>query len=122
MKKLLLFFVSTVLYAVTINSPATVSGDGAVHAIASSGFARAIIITAWPTNATTNCGSSAVSACPWVGDSNVSTSRGQFLLPGGSLTLPAIGSASAGAPERYPLAGVFYIVQSGDKISITLVQ
>lgn len=121
MRKLILLALLLTLSAATVTSPTTVSGDGAVHSIAASGFAKVIIISAWPSNSTATCGTSAISGCPWVGDSNVSTSRGQFLVPGASLTLPESHGLN-GSQSLYPLAGVFYLVQSGDKISITLVQ
>lgn len=69
-------------------SPATISGDGAAHAVtATAQRARWIIFIAPATNTTTNCGSGAISACPRVGDSNVSTSRGVPLPPGSSLNV-----------------------------------
>lgn len=123
MKKLILLFIFSSLWASAQYGPFTladISGDGAAHPIASTGAARLIIISALPTNSTTNCGTASVSGCPRVGDSNISTSRGQFLVPGSSMTFPAMPPGAG--DQTYLLSNVYYLVQSGDKISITYVQ
>ena len=96
---------------VTITSTADIAGDGASHAIATSGAARWIQFVCPSTN------TSAVR----IGDSTVSTSIGIPCAPGGAMLFPALPSSPADgitAPV-YDLSKVFYLIQSGDKLSIT---
>lgn len=121
MKKalLLLLCLCSLLSAATETCIADISGDGSAHAISTSGFALSITIVALSNNATTNCSSSAVSGCPRVGDSTVSTSKGTPMQPGSSKFYAPIMPFNS---SLYALAQIFYVVQSGDKISICYVQ
>jgi hypothetical protein len=98
-------------------NPATISdipGDGAAHAVAATGTARWITFISPPSNSTTNCGTSAISGCVRIGDSNISTSRGTILQPGSSgFMLESSGTI------RYDLSKWYYLAQSGDKVIIT---
>lgn len=121
-----LAFFATALDAQTpVISPATISGDGAAHAVTTTAQrARWIIFIAPASNTATNCSASAggsQSACPRVGDSNVTTSRGVPLPPGSSLMYPYIGTPGANAPG-YGLNSIFYVVQSGDTLIIQYAQ
>lgn len=125
MKRLLALFVFAVSLAFAqtpVISPATISGDGVAHAVTTTAQrARWIIFIAPATNTTTNCGSGAVTACPRIGDLNVSTSRGVPLPPGSSLMYPYIGTPSSNAPG-YGLNTIFYVVQSGDTLIVQYAQ
>jgi hypothetical protein len=87
-----------------LNTTADISGDAAAHAIGT-GAAKWIQIVAPSTN---------VSAVRW-GDSNITTSRGGIIAPGGGQMLPF----RPRVEDRYDLSKVFYLVASGDKVSIT---
>jgi hypothetical protein len=81
-----------------------ITGDGAVHAIASTGSARWIIFAALSTN----------SSVIRLGDSNITTSRGVPVPPGQSFSV-----FESTSTFRHSLAGWDYLIQSGDKLSIT---
>ena len=118
MKKLCLFILAAVLGGQSVVTPvslADVAGDGAVHAVAATGTAYSVTITSASSNSTTNCGSTAISGCVRTGDSNISTSRGQYLTPGQSAEWKP-------QQQRYNLSSIYYLVQSGDKISISMTQ
>lgn len=94
---------------------ADISGDGAVHAISASGTTvRWIQFRSLSTNSTASCSISAITGCVRVGDASISTSRGIFLMPGDGI--PILESSGS---VRIALNTVYYLVQSGDKISIT---
>ncbi len=102
-------------------TPADIAGDAAVHSITTdTARARLVTIKALSTNSTATCGTSSIAGCVRFGDANISTSRGGYLLPGESYTFPIVGSASG--TINWALAGIYYLVQSGDKISIIYVQ
>jgi hypothetical protein len=110
-KRLLLFLAALWLScfaAVTPTSMADISGDGNAHAIAASGFARMIIFVCKSTN------TSAV----LIGDSTIATGTGLPCAPGGSVTLPAMPQGAAVQDTGYQLSTWFYLIQSGDKLSI----
>ena len=118
MKRLLILPILAVLLPLSGQelSPVTISdisGDGSVHAIAASGTARTITFFALPGNSTTNCGSSAVTGCIRIGDANISTSRGTIMVPGAGAYL-----GESPGTQRYTLSSWYYLVQSGDKITI----
>ena len=96
---------------------ADIAGDGTAHAIASSGSARSITFVSLSSNSTANCNASATSGCVRVGDSSVSTTRGIPLAPG-----QGYGLLESSGAARYQLSAWFYVVQTGDKISISYVQ
>lgn len=98
---------------------ADIAGDGAAHAIATSGSAIYVSVTASPANATTTCGTSSIAGCARVGDASTSTSRGQWLVPGAGKFYPMINPFNA---SPYPLSTIFYLAQSGDKVTICYVQ
>lgn len=109
------FFAPSALRAAVPTTIADVSGNGTASAIATAGTAHWIMIQAAPTNSTTACSTATYTGCPRVGDSNITTTRGYFLTPGTSIVLP---SDRSGDPT-IPLNTVYYLVQSGDKITIT---
>lgn len=90
--------------AINIASVADVSGDGASHQIASSGTARWVQIVARSTNASVVI----------VGDSAITTTRGVPIAPGGGFMFPA----SQNSNDPYPLSSIYYLAQTGDKVSI----
>jgi hypothetical protein len=88
---------------ITPNTVADITGDGNVHAVATPATGcRYIIFAALSTN--TNA--------MRLGDSNITTSRGVPVGPGQSFTLLE-------SPSTFRHGGWYYLVQSGDKISIT---
>jgi len=117
MKRLffLLAFLVASVSAGTIVSVTDISGDGMVHAIAASGQAHWVQITAADTNTTTNCSTTAMSACPRIGDASITTSRGIALLPSAGMFFPNLRADSLG---YYNLADIYYLVQTGDKLQI----
>lgn len=121
-RALLLLLLPIGVFAQTkLISPATISGDGSSHAVATdTSQARFVVFFAPPTNTSTNCNSSSMTACPRVGDSAVSTSRGLPLLPGASVTYPVLNDSHGVA--RYLLSALFYIVQSGDTLIVQYAQ
>ena len=107
---LLLLCASPLLALVTITSTADISGDGAVHQFASGGAARWVQFVCPSTN------TSAVR----IGDSTISTSKGVPCAPGGALLLPALPMTDSPASSPlYDLSSIYYLIQSGDKLSIT---
>ncbi len=87
---------------------ADITGDGVVHQIAAAGSATWLQFQAPPGNSSASCGSSSLAGCVRIGDANISTSRGIFLLPGAYAS-----EAAANLNEWY------YLVQTGDKLVIT---
>jgi hypothetical protein len=83
---------------------ADITGDGAVHAIAAGGSARWIVFVALSTNVST----------VRLGDSNITTTRGVPVPPGQSFSI-----LESTSTFRHSLSGWNYLIQSGDKLSIT---
>jgi hypothetical protein len=96
---------------------ADISGDGAVHQIASSGTAISITFEAPAGNSTTSCTGNTLTGCVRIGDASISTSRGTYLTPGSTATLP-----EPGGTTRYKLSEWYYLVQTGDKLVINYVK
>jgi hypothetical protein len=98
-----------------------IAGDGNVHAISSlSGApatARTIQFVAGAGNSTASCSGNTVSGCVRIGDSTISSTRGIYLLPGAVYYMPE----SSGA-QRYSLSSTYYLIQSGDKLTIQITQ
>lgn len=95
---------------VTPTSMADIAGDGAVHSIDGAGkVARMIIFVCPATNTST----------VRIGDATISATVGLPCAPGGSLTLPALPRASTTEDPNYQLSAWFYLIQTGDKLSIT---
>lgn len=111
MKRVFLIFVCGVLFSQVVpKTVADVTGDGSAHAVATSGTARWIQFIADPANG----------AAVRIGDSNITTSRGSRVAAGGGLLWPPVSCGTANAENcKYVLAQVFYLAQTGDKISIT---
>lgn len=110
---LVLLLCATVAVAQTPGTIADIAGDGSAHAVAASGNAGTITFCSPPSNATTNCGATAISGCVRIGDSNISTTRGMYLVPGACGYLPW---------SRYQLNQWYYLAQVGDKVVISYVQ
>lgn len=121
MKRILLLFALATFVSqasIRIVTLADIAGDAAAHAVVAIGFAHWISVSAAPENTTTNCGSSAHTACVFTGDSNISTSRGQWIVPGGSfLYAPVYGATQANF--EYDLTTVYYLAPVGAKVTIT---
>lgn len=101
----------------TPTSIADISGDGSVHAVASSGFARWIQFSTCTSGAT---GCTANTNVVRLGDSSISTSRGIPVPPGGTMFFPPLPQTPGNeARAQYDLSKIYYLVQSGDKLSIT---
>lgn len=83
---------------------ADISGDGSVHAFAATGTMR------W----FTACALAGNTATIRLGDANITTSRGTPLVAGACL-----GMNESSSTFRHSMAGWFYLIQSGDKLSIT---
>ena len=120
MKKLWLLFLVTclTLAAQSLMAPVTladITGDGSIHAIASSGTARTITIVALSTN----------TASVRIGDANIGASRGTPIAAGAAAYFSEpTGAGDAGGQiraVRYNLAGIYYLVQTGDKIAISYI-
>jgi hypothetical protein len=109
MKRLLLLLSSPLLALVSVTSTADISGDGTAHQVAASGAARWIQFVCPSTN------NSAVR----LGDSTVSTTVGVPCAAGGSFFLPPIPAEGLGSQHLYDLSKIYYVVQTGDKLSIT---
>lgn len=90
-----------------------ITGDGLAHAIASTGTFRSITIRSLDTNSTATCSAVSVAGCVRIGDASITTSRGLYLKPGESF-----GMLESAGSSRRRLQDWFYLVQSGDKISI----
>lgn len=116
------FIVALSRGSATIVTIADISGDGSAHQIAASGSARYIQIFSLNGNASTNCTGNTVSGCVRAGDSNISTSRGFVLYPGGSQFFPQSDQLSQTDSSLYDLSKVYYLAQSGDKITINYVK
>lgn len=111
------FLLALVLLVAQGPTPVTIAditGDGAAHQISSgSGTFRSILFRALDTNSTSTCGTSSVAGCVRFGDANISTSRGMYLKPGESS-----GWLESPGAARRTLNTWYYLVQSGDKLSI----
>ena len=111
---LILAMVALALGAQTrVNTVAEITGSNAAVQINTTGSAVWVAIMANATNSTTNCSTTSMSACPRVGDSSVSATRGVPLLPGASgfypVPLPNPG---------YSLAQLYVYIPTGDKINV----
>jgi hypothetical protein len=97
--------------AVTITSPAQVTGSGAAVQVAASGTARWIQITALAGN----------SATVQVGGANVSTTIGVPVAAGGGMFFPPLpfDSRLSTSQSYYPLSGIWVYVANGDKVNFT---
>jgi hypothetical protein len=110
MRKLLLLLIATPLLAlVSITSTADIAGTGTATAISSSGGALWIQFV---------CPSTNVSSVR-IGDSGVSTTDGVPCAPGGSFFMPVLPVQGVGSNHVYDLSKIFFLVQVGDKLSIT---
>jgi hypothetical protein len=96
-----------------VNTVAEITGSNAAVQINTTGSAVWVTIMANATNATTNCSTSSMSACPRVGDSSVSATRGIPLLPGTSGFYP-VPLPNSG----YSLAQLYVYIPNGDKINV----
>jgi hypothetical protein len=94
-----------------VHTIADITGDGAVHQLASSGTARYIQFAALSTNTGT----------ARVGNSSISNSQGIPIGPGVPDFWPPVTAATGynQSTQMIALSSVYYLVQSGDKISIT---
>jgi hypothetical protein len=94
---------------VTITSLTDISGSSATVQLSASGSARWIQFIAPTANM----------SVVRIGDSNIGTTRGAAVAPGGGFMMPVIVSPSepAGA-TRYSLSGIYYYVATGDKLSV----
>ena len=91
-----------------VYTPADVSGDGVAHTLAS---LFGINSAKWVQGAAVSVGSTAAR----IGDSNVSTSRGIPIPAGGGQLLPPIAEISS----FYDLTLLYYLVQTGDTVSLS---
>lgn len=105
---LLILLVVALLPATTsIVTIADISGDGAAHAIGTGG-------AQWIQFIAPSGNSSVVR----VGDSSITTSRGVPVAAGGGMFMPTIPPKSDSIDRSYDLSTIYYLVQSGDKLSI----
>lgn len=102
---------------VVVTSSAQVTGSGAAVRVAASGTARWIQVTACST-ATCASGNSAPVMC---GGSNVSTTIGTPIAPGGGMFFPTLPFDSRLATNQsyYSLSTVWCYVANGDKVNFT---
>lgn len=91
--------------AFSITSPATITGDGAKHALATSGTCQWVVIKAVKGN----------SADIMIGDTNTSSSRGLALVStatdGGSLRIDSL------VRNGIVLSSIYYYAATGDKLT-----
>lgn len=110
------------LFAAVPTTTADISGNGTVTQLVSSTATITTVhwveIIAPITNSTSSCSISALSGCPRVGDSSISTTRGIALPPGSSMFYPE-SPANGGPSAGYNLKDVWYLIQTGDKLIIT---
>lgn len=94
----------------TLTTTADVAGDSAAHQVQTSGTARWVQFICTANN----------TAIVRVGDSAVSATRGLPIAAGGGLMLPPIPSAPGmkQIDQFYQLSSIYYIVQTGDAVSI----
>jgi len=116
MRQLLILLCCLALACSAMVTPVTIadiSGDGAIHQIAATGGASWIQFVAPVSNAN----------AARVGDANITTSRGVPIAAGGALFFPPLAADTRNdqTDRRYALSTVYYLVQSGDKLSITYV-
>lgn len=97
-----LILLSIGLWAAQIVNPADIPGDGVAHVVDVNNIARWVSFT-----------SVSGSGVIRVGDSNVSTSRGQPIAGGGTYYLPDL----VGRPG-YDLSQIYYLVPIGTTMSI----
>lgn len=112
MKKLLLVFLCAVWLPaqVSLKSVADISGDSASHQLAASGTARWIQFIAPPANA------SAVR----IGDSTVAAGTGLRMAPGSGMMLPPVACPQGDSANcSIVLASVYYLVQTGDTLTVS---
>jgi hypothetical protein len=98
-----------------IVTPAWVAGDGNPHPVSATGeVVRFLTVHSLPTNSTTNCSTTSVSACPVTGGDSTTAigSKGIPLLPGQSYTYPVQPPGQPG----YSLTQIYYAAAVGDKL------
>jgi hypothetical protein len=115
MRKLLTLLVQTMALCSAMVTPNLISitADGSAHQLAASGTASWIQFIAPSGNAST----------VYIGGSAVNSTVGLPLVPGSGMLLPALAADPRDnqLDRRYALAAWYYVVQSGDKLSITYV-
>ncbi len=116
-KRFFLFLLAAIpLTAQTrITAPAEMTGTGAAVQLNASEVARWIQFVAPLSNSTTHCSVTDISACPRVGDVNVSATRGIPLAPGAGYLLPPLPSGQPG----YSTAQVYVWIATGDKVDVS---
>lgn len=115
MKRLLLFLIAIIASASTLGTLADITGDGSAHALTGS---KLLVWTADITALSTNG-----AACR-IGDSNVSSSRGQVVAAGGSYRLTDRTNATS-VPQnqrQWDLSTVYYLCGNGDKLTVIYAQ
>jgi hypothetical protein len=113
---LFLLAIAVLLAAQTrITSPAEISGTGVAVQLNATEVARWIQFVAPLSNSATHCVAADITACPRVGDANVSATRGIPIPPGGGYMLPVLPSGQPG----YSTAQIYVWIASGDKIDVS---
>lgn len=98
--------------SIAVVTIADISGTGTATAIAASGSATWIQFVAPAAN----------SAAVRIGDANITTSRGTPIAAGGGFFLPPVTRGpfdNQNSDTKYSLPVTYYLIQSGDKLSIT---
>lgn len=96
--------------AIALTTLADVTGDGSAHAVSSAIPVRWVLFVSSSTNASEIR----------VGDSSITSSRGAIILAGGGLLLPPMPQAPKmdTKDQYYDLSKIYYLAQTGDKLSI----
>jgi hypothetical protein len=114
-----LLVIGSLLAETTRNVP-DISGTGSVVQLkpntGDSNAVQWVLFVAPASNSATTCGTSAISGCPRVGGSTVSTTDGVPLVPGSSRYY---GPKECAAPAcQLHLTDFYYLVQSGDELIV----
>jgi hypothetical protein len=94
--------------ATVVTTISDIAGDGKAHQVAATGSARWIQFVAPAGNSLT----------VRIGDVNVSSTRGVPLAAGAGIFMPLVTDGTT-SDKSYALNSLYYIVQSGDTLSIT---
>lgn len=98
-----------------ITSPAEIVGTGVAVQINANEIARWVQFVAPLSNSAVHCSATDITACPRVGNQNVSATVGIPLQPGAGYMLPALPTGQPG----YSMAQIYVWVATGDKVDVS---
>lgn len=118
MKRLLLLLAIglSAFASIQIKTVADISGDGAAHALST------VLGSVNPLWIQLMAPSGNASVVRW-GDSSISSTQGGQIPPGGGQFIPSVIIPNRRIPDTsYSAAQIYYLIQSGDKLTVVFAQ